>query len=160
MPGNFSAGGKQEHGRELHPDFLMDFCLRLIYIHLQCFRLRFFSFSPNYGVGKRQGGGLTYRAILGTKNQFWRPQKLSCTLIGASFACPDRRGDRAVRGDRPSKPQRRSGGGCDLHLSALFRTPQNEPANPDMVPPESFILYFLGIFPGLACQPVCYDEQN
>ena len=40
----------------------------------------------------------------------WSPSHiLSCPLIGALFACPDRRGDRDVwsgRGDRPSRPQR------------------------------------------------------
>ena len=66
---------------------------------------------------------------------------LSCLLIGASFACPDRCGDRAVWSGRGGPPNRsenppnrsekddRRGG--DLHRSASFRPPKPERANRD-----------------------------
>ena len=56
--------------------------------------------------------------------------ELSYPLIGASFACPDRRGDRDVwsgRGNWPSKPQwERWSEGGELHRSASFRPPKPE----------------------------------
>ena len=42
--GNFGAGGKQEHGQKLCADFVWTFA-RAKYIHLQCCRLRCFSFA-------------------------------------------------------------------------------------------------------------------
>ena len=52
---------------------------------------------------------------------------ISCPLIGASLACPDRRGDRDVGsgwGNRPSNQQReRLSGGGDLHRPASFCPP-------------------------------------
>ena len=41
MLGNFGAGGKQAHGRELRADFF----LPALDFHLQCYRLRCFSFA-------------------------------------------------------------------------------------------------------------------
>ena len=45
MLGNFGAGGKQEHGRELRAEFL--WILPALNFHLQCYRLRCFSFAQS-----------------------------------------------------------------------------------------------------------------
>ena len=44
MLGNFGAGGKQEHGRELRADFFCGF-LPALHFHLQCYRLQCNNFS-------------------------------------------------------------------------------------------------------------------
>ena len=102
--------------------------------------------------------------------KIWWWGVLSCPLIGASFACPDRRGDQDVwsgRGDRPSKPQReRWSEGGDLHRSASFRPPKPERANRDKFRKPSGMAcsrfpntIFVGILTIWHVSLVCYDEK-
>ena len=88
---------------------------------------------------------------------------ISCPLIGASLACPDRRGDRDVGsgwGNRPSNQQReRLSGGVicigRLHFALRNLNGQNGTNFGNLLvwpAPDSLIPYFLGISPRLAIE--------